>query len=134
MVVLQLDCDNLPSLDSSLMSMYHVWLFSCLCVNVKLHKHCNLCFIGFCIPFFSPGDVPFFLYAVSLLLLTVMTCVCLIPLRPSLSKCVLNSNVCGFLPMVFMKKQQKQRHRQDKATFGVVFRDGWWLVWQVITM
>lgn len=37
-----------------------------------------------------------------------MTCVCLIPLRPSLLKCVLNSNVCGFLPMVFMTKKQNK--------------------------
>lgn len=65
----------------------------------------------------------------SFLLLTVMTCICLIP--PPLSplfQCVLISDVCGFADG-FMKKTRGQKKKAS-----VVFRDGWWLVWLVITI
>lgn len=62
-----------------------------------------------------------FLYTVSFLLLTVMTCICLIPPLPSPPfQCVLISNVCGFADG-FMKKTRGQ-HKKNKKKQAKVAR------------
>lgn len=97
-----------------------------------LEQHCNVYFIGFISSFFSSRCCSVFLYTVSFLLLTVMTCICLIPPPPSpFFQCVLISNVCGFADG-FMKKTSGQKKETGKDS--VVFRDGWWSVWLVITI
>ncbi len=92
-----------------------------------LEQHCNVYFIGFISSFFSSRCCSVFLYTVSFLLLTVMTCICLIPPPPSpFFQCVLISNVCGFADG-FMKKTSGQK-KETKIAWCLEMgggRSGW---------
>lgn len=133
MVVLLLGSDELPALDPRLTKVYVPCLaFWCLCINVKFPPPSNntVMFISLVLyPLYFVKVLFCFLYTVSFLLLTVMTCICLIPppSLPDFFQCVLISNVCGFADG-FMKKTRGKKKK------SVVFRDGWWLVWLVITI
>lgn len=63
-----------------------------------------------------------------------MTCICLIPpppASPPFSQCVLISNVCGFCWWFYEKDNGKKKETGEDS---MVCRDGWWLVWLVITI
>lgn len=86
MVVLLQHSDELPALDPSLTKVYVPCLaFWCLCINVKLPPPVNntVMLISLVLYLFLSRCCSVFLYTVSFLLLTVMTCICLIPPPPS---------------------------------------------------
>lgn len=89
-VVLLLGSDELPALDLSLTSLCTMFGFLVLVYKCKappshpptLEQHCNVYFIGFISSFFHQGVVLFCSILCFSLLLTVMTCICLIPPPP----------------------------------------------------
>ncbi len=134
MVVLLLHSEELPALDLSLTSLCTMFGFLVLVYKCKAPPPLNntVMFISLVLYllFLRQGVVLFssilclFLYW---LWWHVFASFLLPP--PPFFQCVLISNVCGFADG-FMKKRTKKETAKDSA----VFRDGWWLVWLVITI